>query len=141
MSMIWELLLTVLAAFGLVCLAWLAFGRLVLPVGQGGVRTVALVRASGAAEGLEQTVSGLLWLRRTGLWRGTVVIHDQGLSPEGLAAAMALAVRDGVELDRSGPLDRRAGWTNDERKRGADDGGRDTGQPHRGDGDGHPLPQ
>ena len=53
---------------------------------------------------MEHTVSGLLWLRRTGLWRGTVVIHDHGLNPEGLAVAMALAVQDGVELDRSGPV-------------------------------------
>ena len=93
-----------LAAFGLVCLAWLVFGKLVLPVGQEGTRTVAQVTAQGSGSGLEHTVSGLLWLRRTGLWRGTVVIHDHGLNPEGLAVAMALAVQDGVELDRSGPV-------------------------------------
>ena len=104
MGTLLELLVVLLAAFGLVCLAWLAFGRLVLPVGQEGTRTEARVDAQGSGSGLEQTVSGLLWLRRTGLWRGTVVIHDRGLTPEGLAVAMALAVHDGVELDRSGPV-------------------------------------
>lgn len=104
MGTLLELLVVLLAAFGLVCLAWLAFGKLVLPVGQEGTHTVAQVDAQGSGSGLEQTVSGLLWLRRTGLWRGTVVIHDHGLTPEGLAVAMALAVHDGVELDRSGPV-------------------------------------
>ena len=104
MGSVLELLVVLLAAFGLVCLAWLVFGKLVLPVGQEGTRTVAQVTAQDSGSGLEHTVSGLLWLRRTGLWRGTVVIHDPGLNPEGLAVAMALAVQDGVELDRSGPV-------------------------------------
>ena len=90
MGSVLELLVVLLAAFGLVCLAWLVFGK--------------QVTAQGSGSGLEHTVSGLLWLRRTGLWRGTVVIHDHGLNPEGLAVAMALAVQDGVELDRSGPV-------------------------------------
>ena len=41
MGSVLELLVVLLAAFGLVCLAWLVFGKLVLPVGQEGTRTVA----------------------------------------------------------------------------------------------------
>ena len=43
MGSVLELLVVLLAAFGLVCLAWLVFGKLVLPVGQEGTRTVAQV--------------------------------------------------------------------------------------------------
>lgn len=67
MGSVLELLVVLLAAFGLVCLAWLVFGKLVLPVGQEGTRTVAQVTAQGSGSGLEHTVSGLLWLRRSGL--------------------------------------------------------------------------
>ena len=51
---------------------------------------------------LEQAVRGLLWLRRTGLWRGTVVIRDEGLDERGLALARTLSLRWGVELSSSG---------------------------------------
>ena len=102
MELLWELFETLLAAFGLTCLVWLVYGRLVLPVGAGDTRTQAVVCAGGAGAGLEQTVAALRWLRRTGLWRGRIVIRDCGLDPSGRAAAMALAMEPGVELDRTG---------------------------------------
>ena len=50
---------------------------------------------------------GLLWLRRTGLWRGTVILRDTGLDGQGRALASALSLRDGVRLvrrpDKDGP--------------------------------------
>lgn len=98
MAIFLEVLIALLAAFGLVCLGWLAFGKMVLPVGGKTTRVVALVSAAGDGGGLEQTVSGLLWLRRTGLWRGRVVIEDKGLGPEGLALARRLTEYPGVEL-------------------------------------------
>ena len=52
--------------------------------------------AFAAAGGLEQTVKGLLWLRRSGLWRGEVVIEDCGLDEDGAALARALAEENGV---------------------------------------------
>ena len=52
MGSVLELLVVLLAAFGLVCLAWLVFGKLVLPVGQEGTRTVAQVTAQGSGSGL-----------------------------------------------------------------------------------------
>ena len=77
-----------LAAFGLVCLGWLALGMMLLT---GRCATRLTVSAQGGGEGLEQTVKGLLWLRRTGLWRGEVDIEDCGLNTDGLALARALA--------------------------------------------------
>lgn len=85
----------VLAVFGMACLVWLAYGWLLLP---GSCPIRAVVLADGGGEGLEHTVKGLLWLRRTGLWRGSVAIRDAGLNPEGLMLARALARQDGVEF-------------------------------------------
>ena len=82
-----------LAAFGLVSLGWLALGALLLP-GRCAARMV--VPARDAGEGLEQAVKGLLWLRRTGMWRGEIVIEDCGLNGDGAALARALAEKDGV---------------------------------------------
>ena len=89
-----------LAAFGLVSLGWLALGALLLP---GRCVTRLTVLAQGGGEGLEQTVRGLLWLRRTGLWRGEVVIEDCGLDPDGLALARALAGKRGVSFSGDAP--------------------------------------
>ena len=82
-----------LAAFGLVSLGWLALGALLLP-GRCAARFV--VSSRGGGEGLEQTVKGLLWLRRTGLWRGEIVIEDCGLDVDGAALAKTLAEERGV---------------------------------------------
>ena len=81
------------AALGLVGLGWLALGALLLP-GRCAVRLV--VPARGGGEGLEQTVKGLLWLRRSGLWRGGIVIEDCGLDEDGAALARTLAKTRGV---------------------------------------------
>ncbi len=85
----------VLAVFGMGCILWLTYGWMLLP----GVCPVqAVITADGGGEGLEQTVKSLLWLRRSGLWKGTVAIRDGGLTPDGLALAMALARQTGVEF-------------------------------------------
>lgn len=91
----WEVILALLAVFGLVCLLWLGVGWLLLPL-RCPVRVVLEVRGEG--QGLEQTVRALLWLRRAGLWQGTVAIRDQGLDSGGVRLAEALSERDGVEL-------------------------------------------
>lgn len=88
-----QLIAVLLAAFGLVSLGWLALGALVLP-GSCAVRMV--ITAEGRGDGLEQTVKALLWLRRTGLWRGEVVIEDCGLDEGGGLLARTLAQESGV---------------------------------------------
>ena len=95
MTLLFDLLglLSVLLAIALV--AWLATGRILLP---GSCPVRAAIMASGCGDGLEHTVRGLLWLRRAGLWRGTVVIEDCGLNREGILLARVLARRDGVEF-------------------------------------------
>ena len=82
-----------LAAFGLVSLGWLALGTLLLPVD---CPTQTVITGRGRGDGLEQSVKALLWLRRTGLWRGEVIIEDCGLDADGTALAQMLAEKTGV---------------------------------------------
>lgn len=89
-----------LMAFGLVSLMWLAMGALLLPVSRA-ARMV--VTGQGCGDGLEQTVRALLWLRRTGLWRGEIVIEDGGLNEDGMALARILAGEWGVLLSGDTP--------------------------------------
>ena len=98
MTIFLEISAVLLAGFGLVCLAWLAFGKMVLPVGTEEVSVRAVLTTSGDGAGLEQTVSALLWLRRTGLWQGEILLADGGLDPVGLEIAQRLADQPGVEL-------------------------------------------
>ena len=95
MTEVFQFLAVLLAAFGLVSLVWLAVGALLLP---GVCPARMVVDAKGSGEGLEQTVKALLWLRRTGLWWGDVVIEDCGLDRDGMALARALGSRTGVEF-------------------------------------------
>lgn len=81
------LVLGLLAALGLLGLCWLLLGRLLLPIPL--ALTVSLT-GYGDGVGLEQGVKALHWLRRTGLWRGEILILDGGMSPQGLAVARRL---------------------------------------------------
>lgn len=90
----------VLAVFGLVCLLWLAYGWMLMP-DRCPVRVV--VTASGSGDGLEQTVNGLLWLRKNRFWTGSVAIQDAGLDENGLRLALTLARQDGVEFGGKRP--------------------------------------
>ena len=97
MTEFFQCLAVLLAAFGLVSLGWLAVGALLLP---GVCPARMIVEAKGGGDGLEQTIKALLWLRRTGLWWGDVVIEDCGLNRDGVALARALAEQSGVEFSR-----------------------------------------
>ena len=92
MNPILEVVLILLAAAAVLGLGWVLFGRLVCPVGSGGV--YAVIPASGDGANLEQDVKGLLWLRGGELARFTIVIADGGLNAAGRAAASALLARD-----------------------------------------------
>ena len=131
MTLFLELVISLLAAFGLVCLGWLAFGRLVLPVGGEETSVRAEVTAAGEGGGLEQAVAALLWLRRTGLWRGTVTIRDGGMDAGGRAIARRLAKHPGVEYPAAPETERREDV----------DHGRTQPQSCGGHGGGHSLSQ
>lgn len=98
MALWMELLLTLLAAVGMLALGWVLFGKLVAPVGGEEAPVYAVIPASGSGEGLEHTVRGLLWLRGGQLARCTIVIADGGLDQSGRAVAAALCGQGGTVL-------------------------------------------
>ena len=75
MTQMVQFIAVLLAAFGMVSVGWLVLGALVLP---GGCAGRIVIDARGDGEGLEQAVKAALWLERSGLWRGAVVIEDAG---------------------------------------------------------------
>ena len=97
MRAILEVLLSLLAVAGLLTLGWLWFARLLRPMG--GRHAVTLLPGVGEGEELEQSLTGLLWLRGAGFTVGQIVILDRGLNRHGLALAQALAQQEpGVYL-------------------------------------------
>lgn len=84
-----------LATLGLLSIFWLVWGRMLLPIP---CRAEVTVTGQGDGAELEQAVKGLLWLRRSGLWRGTVLIRDGGLNTKGMAVARRLTQEPLVEL-------------------------------------------
>lgn len=92
MHVVVQVLLALLAAWGLVALGWLLLGKLLTP-DLGDYPVYAVVPADGDGAGLEHTVKGLLWLRGNDWTRCTIVIADGGLDPAGRAAATALMGR------------------------------------------------
>jgi len=75
--------------FGVV---WSLYGSLRTPVrcGRGcGISTV--VTAKGCAEGLEQTLKGLVWLEENGIVVAQILIVDCGLDADGLILVRLLA--------------------------------------------------
>jgi len=85
---------------GAASLIWITFGRLLWPVGgpEASLRAVVVARGDGGA--LEHTVRGLGWLGRAGLWRGSILIVDGGLTDDGAAVAERLAREGRAELRR-----------------------------------------
>ena len=88
-----------LAAFGLICAVWAAFGWLI-PGNRGGA-TVCLCRP-GLAE--RSTLRRYVWLRDMGLLRDPILLVDCGLS-EGDLHALRTAAAESTELRVFTPLE------------------------------------
>lgn len=87
-----EIVLSLLAVMGLMSIGWLAFGHLLAPAG--GRRACVVIPAHGDGGGLEQAVTGMLWLRGGGLMSAPILMVDCGLDAEGKAVAAALCLRE-----------------------------------------------
>lgn len=85
-----ELLLGVLLAAGLALCVWCLIGWFLLPFGRSGSATI-LLHVQEEADGLEQELRTLSWLRGSGLLRAKIVIVDCGLNEDGRALALRLA--------------------------------------------------
>ena len=91
-----EILMALLAAMGAVSVGWLLFAHWLLPAG-GGEENVTVVPGRGDGVRLDRTIQSLLFLRRNGLYRGSIVILDDGLDEQGRAMARLLCA-NGVGL-------------------------------------------
>ena len=71
---------------------WSFYGSLRTPVRCGrGTGVCTVVTARGSAEGLEQTLGGLVWLEENGIVVARILIVDCGMDEEGLILARLLA--------------------------------------------------
>ena len=71
---------------------WAIYGALRTPVRCGrGCGVSMVVTAAGSAEGLEQTLKGLVWLEQNGIVVARILIVDCGLDEEGLTLSRLLA--------------------------------------------------
>ena len=83
--------------------------------GSNGTDIISVVKASGRAEFLEETVNGLLWLKDSGAYKGNVLIVDCGMSDDAKKLA-GLLTRDkkGIAMCSQSELDliwEDFGWT------------------------------
>lgn len=74
-----EIILSLLAVFGLFSALWLLFRRAMFAQAGDQPGACAVVAARGDGSGLEQTVKELLWLRLGGARHYAVLIADAGL--------------------------------------------------------------
>lgn len=92
-------ILKITAAFalclGFVLLLWTMKGWLLKPViGGKDTRLTVTVAARGRASELEQTVSGLLWLKKNGTLNADILIIDRGLDSDAARTARLLSTDD-----------------------------------------------
>lgn|GEM_PF-782147 len=98
MHVVWEAILALLGAFGVLCIGWLLFGRLLSPAGWGRKPCIyTVLPTAGGGEGLEQAVRSSLWFQGGQQTAVRIVIADGGLDEAGRAAVSAL-VRQWPEL-------------------------------------------
>lgn len=95
-----EIIVGVLAAWGLLMLVWTLAGVLLLPLSRNPDTALTVVlQGRGDARWLERQLRGLVWLRDSGLLWWDVLILDLGLEQDALCNAQRLAERlDNVVL-------------------------------------------
>jgi hypothetical protein len=89
--MVIAVILTVLAAFGVLCALWTLFGFLV-----SGQRGAAMVYICGADSREEQIIRHYSWLRDLGLFHGPLVLVHHGITQE--EKNRLLKCRQGIEI-------------------------------------------
>lgn len=98
-----KILASALIAAGIVFLCWLLRGLMLTPLRLGHrSRLTVLLRVTGPEPGLEETLSGLLWLKKNGTLPADIVVEDAGMDDETKAVAALMARGGGVSLRAAG---------------------------------------
>ncbi len=99
MELFGSLVIAVAACAAGFAVLWALKGAFLMPVRRRADADVfTIIRASGDAEGLEQTVRGLVWLRDSGRADVCLIIADDGLTGGARRRAESLAASNGVLL-------------------------------------------
>ena len=93
MDLIQELIMALLAAIGLLSLAWLLFEHALLPAGCIGAPMCVVIRGEGAGCGLEHTIHTMILRQSREKARCPLVLVDVGLNEEGRVVANLLLTR------------------------------------------------
>lgn len=88
--MVWQTILCVLAACGLVLVVWVCLGACVLPLRPRRGRIYILWRMEGGADDLHRCRQSLTWLRESGLLPTEWILWDGGLTPDARRVARLL---------------------------------------------------
>lgn len=100
MELLMEVVISVFAAFGVVCAVWCIVGRPIrsIPTQSNGDRLCVVVRAEGQAEEMEQDVMAAIWMKKHGLTGMPVVIVDNGMEPSARTRAELLCSNEDVMI-------------------------------------------
>ena len=99
MGIISEIIIAIAVCAALLGVVCAARGMLLTPVRRNGDTDVfTVVRTGGDAEGLEQIIDGLLWLRDSGKAETDIIIACDGLSEEAAKRAELLCEKCGGML-------------------------------------------
>lgn len=91
MPILMQLTIAVVSAAVLFGVIWTVYGSLRTPVRPGrGTQVHTVVTATGRAEGLEQSLRGLIWLTENGFVVTRILLVDRGMDEEGLTLARLL---------------------------------------------------
>ena len=87
-----EIVLGVLAAWGLIMLVWTLVGAVLLPLRRrDDLRLTLFLRGRGEPDELERWIRGLIWVRESGLIWWDIVIASDGLGEESSSVVSRLA--------------------------------------------------
>jgi len=89
-----DAIVTVVIASACFLAIWYLKGAVITPVGGDDITIEICLHASGEAQGLEHTVSGLLWLMENDTLTGEILICDEGMAQEACALARILERQD-----------------------------------------------
>ncbi len=99
MELFWRILAGAALCLAVAVLVAAVRGMVFTPIRRfSGAETLAVIRASGSAEGLESALRGVEWLRECGRAQVEIVIADCGMDREAQRRAEVLALKTGAKI-------------------------------------------
>lgn len=99
MELISQILLAILICGAVIAVMWSMRGIMLTPVGKRkGVETFTVVKIDGEADGLEQTIKGLMWLRDAGKTDTKIIIAVDNITRQAMKRAEILSENCGGEV-------------------------------------------